>query len=271
MTSFSTEDLERFYDVYLTARGKLDALAAAYAGKDFRDERARGFARHGFPSRLALMLHCIERSMEALPPRIHWIPESDGILDGTVFLQAFVTNVFGCIDNLAHIWVCEKGLTTEDGTPLPNSRIGLRPEYGAVLDSLSPEFAGRLKEFGPWFEYLDEFRRALEHRVPLYVPRDSVPEDRLRKFGEIGERMKEAEGRGDHAGAERLMDEQHGVDLFFPITAHAFGENADKVFFHFQMASGFNTVEEIARRLLVELDCCRDPAPAIPSSNGMQM
>ena len=171
-----------------------------------------------------------------------------------MFLQAFVTNVFGCIDNLANIWVCEKGLTAEDRTPLPDSRIGLRPENGAVLDSLSPEFAGHLKELGPWFEYLDDFRHALEHRVPLYIPRDSVPEEKLRQYGEIGERIKEAERRKDHAAADRLTDERDALISFFPITAQAFGENADKVVFHFQMASDFNTVEEIARRLLLEFD-----------------
>ena len=66
--------------------------------------------------------------------------------------------------------------------------------------------------------------------------------------------MKEAEQRGNHAGAERLVDEQHGLVLFFPITGQAFGDNAEKVLFHFQMASDFNTVEETARRLILEFD-----------------
>ena len=75
MSSFSSEDLERYHETYLAARGTFEALAAAYAAKDFRDETARTFATHGFPCRLEFM------------------------------------------------------------------------------DSLSPEFAGRLKELGPWFEY----------------------------------------------------------------------------------------------------------------------
>ena len=54
MTDFSEADLKRFYDSYMAARGKLEALAAAYAGKAFTDERARGFARHGVPQRLEL-------------------------------------------------------------------------------------------------------------------------------------------------------------------------------------------------------------------------
>ena len=255
ISSFSSEDLERYHETYLAARETFEALAAVYAAENFRDETARTFATHGFPCRRELMVHCMERAMEAFPPRIRWIPSADGILDATVCLQVFVTNVHGCIDNLAHIPVREKGLTGDDGTPLPDSRVGLRPANGAVLDSLSSEFAGRLKELGPWFEYLEDFRHALEHRVPLYVARNSVPEDRLRQYGEIGERILEAEMREDHAEADRLTNEQNRLVSFFPVTAQAFGENSGKAVFHFQMASDFSIVEEIARRLLRELDC----------------
>ena len=188
--------------------------------------------------------------MEAFPPRISWAPEVGSIEDATVYLQVFVVNVRGCVDNLTHIWFAEKGVTEEDRTPLPDSRIGLRPDNGTVLESLSPDSAGRLKELGPWFDYLDHFRHALEHCAPLYVPRDSMPEDTLRQFGEIGKRAAEAARREDYATADRLTDEREAMVSFFPITAQAFGDNADKAVFHFQMATDFDTVEEIARR------CC---------------
>ncbi len=68
--------------------------------------------------------------MEAFPPRISWAPDPSAILDATVCLQAFVLNVQGCIDNLAHIWVREKGLTGEDGGPLDGSRVGFGPGGG---------------------------------------------------------------------------------------------------------------------------------------------
>ena len=164
-----------------------------------------------------------------------------------------MANVFGCIDNLAHIWVAEKELTAQDGT-LPDARIGLRPHNGEVPDSLSQVFAGYLKRLGPWFEYLETYRRALEHHVPLSVAPDSVPQPRLRKYVKIGEFILQAEQRDDHAEADRLTHEQNRLVSFFPITAQAFAENADKVFLHFQMASDFNTVEDIARRLLLEFD-----------------
>ena len=41
---------------------------------------------------------------------------------------------------------------------------------------------------------------------------------------------------------------------FFLIVEHARGENAKKGFFQFQMMTDFDTVTEIAQRLLLEFD-----------------
>ena len=113
---------------------------------------------------------------------------------------------------------------------------------------------GYLKELGPWFDYLGRFRHALEHHVPLYVSGYAVPEETLREYGEMGERIKDAEDRGDHDGADRLTRERSALVSFFPIVEHAFGENAKKGFFQFQMMTDFDTVVEIAQRLLLEFD-----------------
>lgn len=90
-----------------------------------------------------------------------------------------------------------------------------------MLKSLSLEFAGYPKELGPWFEYLGRFRYALEHRVPLYVPRSAVSEETLREYGEMGERIRDAEGRGDHDEADKLTRDRSALVSFFPIVEHA--------------------------------------------------
>ena len=108
--------------------------------------------------------------MEPLPPRISWAPSRFNLLDAVIHLQAFVVNARGCTDNLAHVWVREKELTGEDGAPLADAEVGFAPGNEVVLGSLSLEFAGYLRDLGPWFEYLGRFLHALEHHVPLYVP-----------------------------------------------------------------------------------------------------
>ena len=67
------------------------------------------------------MNQCIGSAMEGFPPRISWAPNPFSILDTGIALQAFVPNVQGCLDNLDHAWLREKGLTAE-GVPLSPAR-----------------------------------------------------------------------------------------------------------------------------------------------------
>ncbi len=70
----------------------------------------------------------------------------------------------------------------------------------------------------------------------------------------MGERIYDAENCGNHDEADRLTRERNALVSFFPVVEHAFGENAEKGVFHFQMVSDFHTVAEIAERLLREFD-----------------
>ena len=90
--------------------------------------------------------------------------------------------------------------------------------------------------------------------MPLYVPGDTVSQETLRTFEEMGGRIGEAELRGDREEADRLTRERSALVSFFPIVEHAFGEDAKKGVFQFQMMTDFETVVEIAQRLLLELD-----------------
>ena len=133
--SFSCADNERCNDALVAlAEGKYDSLAAAYAGRRFENETAQEFAGQGFLRRFELMKHCILSSMEPFPPRISWAPIRFNIFDATIHLQAFVLNTRGCIDNLAHAWVLEKGLTAEDDAPLTGSDV----RFGPATRSCSP-------------------------------------------------------------------------------------------------------------------------------------
>lgn len=78
------------------------------------------------------MNQCIGSAMEWVPPLISWAPNPFSILDTGIALQSFVPNVQGCLDNLAHAWLREKGLTGEGGTPFASSRVGCGPGNAAV-------------------------------------------------------------------------------------------------------------------------------------------
>ncbi len=257
--TYTKEDCDRLAKELEAIQANSNRIMSSYVLRDFKNPRAREFATHGFPRRIKLLAHCIELIFEDLPPGTDKPPNSDEILDVTIYLQAFVFNVFGCTDNLAHIWAREQDLKKEDGKLLENMEIGFfGPRCGLVLDSLPGDFSDYLKGLEPWFEYLGNFRHALAHRIPPYIPPFYVPKDKLQEYEEIGNRIGAAIQQENYDEVVRLENEQTGMVLFSPIVTHSFGENAKKVFFHSQMLSDFNTVVEIAQKLLKELGNTND-------------
>jgi hypothetical protein len=45
-----------------------------------------------------------------LAPDLEAIPEKTTVMDATASIQTFVMNAFGCLENLAWIWVLEKNV-----------------------------------------------------------------------------------------------------------------------------------------------------------------
>ena len=60
--------------------------------------------------------------------------------DVTIYLQAFLFNAYGCLENLAHIWVLEKNVKRENGHPLLRTWVGLGSKNDVVLKSLPKSF-----------------------------------------------------------------------------------------------------------------------------------
>ncbi|MEJ2374817.1 MAG: hypothetical protein P8Y53_07050 [Pseudolabrys sp.] len=129
--------------------GKYESLLMKFVLLPLKDVTAKEYATQGFPRRLGIMAHCIHNVFSTLPPEKEEIPSKSQIFDATVRLQAFLVNAFGCIDNLARIWIHEKPVTTTRGKPLPKGEIGLAVHHTRVRESLS-------EAFQKYLESLDE-------------------------------------------------------------------------------------------------------------------
>ena len=202
--SYSEEDLCRLYQKYLKINKKENDLISSFVLKEFNNPKAQEYARHGFCRRIQLMMRCIEQVFESLPPGNIKVPDSDTVLDATIYLQAFMFNTFGCVDNLAHIWVLEKEVKNKDGSALRPSRIGFGPDNEVVLKSLPHTFANYLEEIRPWFQYLQNFRHALAHRISLYIPPSFITNDKLEEYQVTEVRIRESTSRADYFEAEQL-------------------------------------------------------------------
>lgn len=189
---FSDEALREIQEEYQTVSGKYERLMVRYQARMYRNARAQEFASQGFSRRLKTLVRCIDNVFEILPPDRIDLPTSHELSDAAINIQAFVINVFGCLDNLAWIFVLEQGLTRDDGSPIPNTWVGLGKGNDFVRGSLSPEFQDYINGLNAWFDVQGNYRHALAHRVPLYIPPYIVPKTSKKAYLDLENQISEA-------------------------------------------------------------------------------
>jgi hypothetical protein len=249
---YSDDALKRLAEGYTALSGKLNVLLEKFIPLAVRNPRAREFARQGFPRRLKVMVRCIINVFDQIPPERTELPSRDELTDATINIQSFVFNVFGAVDNLAWVWMAENGQKRGDGTPIPNTHIGLGPQNESVRGTLSQDTQDYLKTLDEWFRHLANLRHALAHRIPLYIPPYVIEAKDERAYHEFETQMAAAGKRGDFNEYDRLSAEQLRLGRFRPWVQHSFEENSNPVVFHAQMLADFNTVDELAHKMLGE-------------------
>ena len=142
----------------------------------------------------------------------------------------------------------------KDGKQLPLQWIGFGCDKTEVRESLPDRIVEYLLENQNWYKNLENFRHALAHRIPLYIPPGYLSETQVVEYSDIQARIDKAVLRKDYETVDKLEDEQATLLSFHPIATHSFDENANIVYFHAQMLSDIANAQEIASKLLPEFD-----------------
>ncbi|MCW5743585.1 MAG: hypothetical protein KIT67_25810 [Alphaproteobacteria bacterium] len=228
----------------------------AYHAWAYGNPLAEVMARQGYCRRLRILVHCVQTAFATIPPASNVIPSDEPRSVCTICLQAFVLNVFGCMDNLAQIWVKERGIKRSNGKEIPPLLMGLGAKCEDVRESLSRDFQDYLDSslMKGWFAYLEDYRHALAHRIPLYIPPHAVGQSNAAAYNELENRMREARHRLDMDEHDRLEAEQLQLCSFLPVATHAWDETTRPILFHSQMLADYETVVDLGWRMLRELD-----------------
>jgi hypothetical protein len=246
---FSEEQLVDIKAKFDTVRKRTDRTVLRYVYHPFQNESAAEFARHGFARRVQLLRRCIENVFKIIPPSASLVPSRDELYDAQINIQAFVTNAYGSIDNLAWIWVHESGLLSK----IDRRMVGLRKHQSEVRASLSADFAMYLSKLDTWFEYLVEYRDALAHRIPLYIPPGGVRPALVDAYNALSIQMTDALNALEGEAYENLAAQQNELLVFQPLITHSVTKTAAHFAFHVQMIADFLTVEEVGEKMLAEL------------------
>jgi len=248
---FRPEDLVNLQEKLGTVERKYNRLLLAVSHNHrFEKENAWEYANQGFMRRVGTLRRCIENVFTLIPPETEEIPNRQVLHDAQINVQAFFANVYGSLDNLAWVWVHERGLEST----IQRNRVGLRVQNTEVRSTLSAAFQEYLENRDEWMEHIIEYRDALAHRIPLYIPPGGVPTRNVDAYNDLAGRMQEAlYVRWDPPEYERLSAEQERLLVFQPVITHSTRETTAHFPFHAQMIADFLTVEEIGYKMLDEL------------------
>lgn len=254
---FSEENITQLMEDYSKVEQSYESVLVAYGMHRFSNPLAAEFAMHGFVRRVKTLKRCIENIYVICPPARSSKLASQELSDLTINLQGFVFNVFGCLDNLAWVWVKEKNVTNTKGQELKSSQIGLgeNEKYEYVLKSLPDDLRNYLEteRHKKWHKHLEDFRHALAHRIPLYVPPYVVNDEEAAKERELEGLRTTALKAHRFDEYERLSEEIEKIGKFVPWMTHSFSEESKHVVFHAQILADWNTVIEVAQKFLSEL------------------
>jgi hypothetical protein len=257
--TYAAAQTHQLMDELRQAQARGEALVEAILLHPFADPIAQEYARHGFVRRIHTLMRALARIFEVLPPDVAEIPERDTVLDATINVQAFVFNTFGCLDNLAWTWVAERGARSRKGRTLRPSQIGLGPNSEEVRASFSPGFRAYLDGFEAWFRHLENFRHALAHRIPLYIPPHTIPTNLEDEYNRLEVASAAAMAAGDRATYFKCRSKQFRLGVFQPMILHSLSQHSATIWLHPQVLTDFNTVEDIAQKFLDELRRTGDP------------
>jgi hypothetical protein len=245
--SFTQEGIAQLHAKLRMITPKADRLLLRYVAHNFTNLKAKEYAHHGFARRIDTLVRCILNVFKIVPPNIVKIPSKARLQDAQINIQAAIGIAYGCVDNLAWVWVHERRMVID------RRQVGLRKHSQKVRGTFSPEVCAYLDSLEGWFDYLVDYRDALAHRIPLYIPSGGVRPKDHDKAQELERRKTEALNALQPYEYERRDAELMKLCFFRPLMCHSFTEMPAPYAFHPQLIADFLTVEKLGEKMLAEL------------------
>jgi hypothetical protein len=143
---FTQKHLVQLGEKFATIGPKTDDLVLKYVAHRFAEPKAREYAHYGFARRIQTLSRCIHNVFKIVPPEAAKIPSKTQLHDVQINIQAAIGNTYGCVDNLAWVWVYERGLAQS----IDRRQVGLRKHNKTLRDTLSTELRTYLDSVESW-------------------------------------------------------------------------------------------------------------------------
>lgn len=226
-------------------QGEFDRLLgrAVQTGQSL-DVRAREYMLHGVGRRLKLLGRCVRNVFHLFPPSRTIPLASDDLDEVQISLHAFVMNLYGLFENLAWAFVLRHDL---------EKKLGDRRRIGMFLSTTQQYLPKPLKNYLTsetllkWHKnYLKNYRDALAHRIPLYIPPATYGPEQAQEYETLNQSEWDYIYSHKWDELEQLRDRMNALGSACPMFVHSFGDEAGgkPIYLHPQMICDGKTVVE---------------------------
>ncbi len=209
--------------------------------------RAKEYLLHGVARRLGILTRCVHNIFTIFPVERTQQLESDALTDVEINLHAFFVNISGLFDNLAWVVAFENSLL---GTP-ERGKLG-RFDIGIFSNKMQAHFPDKLRTYlnsepiRNWYsEYSKNYRDALAHRIPMYIPPSVLNDEEKTRYFTIEDQIRKLDFDlpGSDSLYDQLREEQNMIGTPSLVFIHSYEESRPAII-HQQVIIDYVTVEE---------------------------
>ncbi|MGH8427843.1 MAG: hypothetical protein ACRES7_07670 [Gammaproteobacteria bacterium] len=250
---YSSDQISHLFSEHTTVLLELDNIfleTVSQAQNLSHDDRAKEYLLHGVGRRLSVIKRAIQNIFEKFPPDSQGPLDSDVLVDVQLNLHAFVINLCGIFDNWAWAFVLRHVL---GGEMQDRRKIDLfKPAMQAFLPKVIKDYLTS-DIIAAWQkEYLKNYRDALAHRVPLYIPPAVYTPEKVNRYNNLENEKIEALKDRDFLRFNRASADQEviGEACFTFQHSHSDGSEPRLILLHPQVICDGKAVAEFGHLYL---------------------
>lgn len=209
-----SSDLFTLKERYLNLVSKISTLSG-----NLKEEKAKEYLFHGVARRLGIIERCVENIYSIYPLERTELLSCGELKDLDINLHAFFVNIFGLLDNLAWVLIHEKRLKID------------KKHVGLYIDKTQECFEEKFRDYlnsehmKKWHnEYLKNYRDALSHRIPLYVPPKTLTSEQKNRTEFIEKQLNDSIKLRDYSAIDNLHNRDAKIGNPCPFFIHSISE-----------------------------------------------
>ena len=233
-----SELLSRYSDLIISVMSFSQSL---------KRDRAREFLVHGVCRRLMILYTCIINIFQLFPPDQDKPLIEKNRIDVEINLHTFLINIYGTLENLALSAGYEYeiiGKKSEGKISIRQANL-FRIEFRKRLRDPLNTYLSQSRIIDWYKQYSKNYRDALAHRIPPYVPPSALNDEEQQRSQAIEKKIASIYPTHNFNQIEDLRQEQAALGRANPLFIHSFSERAKPLYLHAQILADFSTIEEL--------------------------